>query len=81
MILAKKDRKKIVSRLMEFFIIGLVMGITEDMLAIHFATNEPITVKTLYVATAVAVPFAIISEIVVDMKIFRKFIYKKNEHK
>jgi len=73
MALTKKERKKITSRLIEFFAIGLVMGITEDMLAIYLATNEPITIKTFYVATAVAVPFAIISELVVDMKLFRKF--------
>lgn len=52
------------------------MGITEDLLAIHFATDAKITIHTVKVAFFVALPFAIISEILVDMKILRKAWHK-----
>ncbi len=72
----KKNRRTVVSHLIEFFFVGLVMGITEDMLAIYFATDEPISMETFWVAAAVAIPFAIISEIIVDMKILRKMFLR-----
>jgi len=73
----KKTKRKITSHLIEFFIVGLVMGISEDMIAIKLATNEPFTLETFKIAALVAIPFAFVSEILVDMKIFRK-ILKKN---
>jgi len=66
------DKKTIVSHLCEFFVVGLVMGITEDLIAIYFATNAKITPHVFLVAFLVALPFAIISEVLVDLKIFRK---------
>jgi hypothetical protein len=68
------DKKKIIAHLIEFFLIGLVMGVVEDLLAIHFATDAKITFNTLKVAFVVALPFAIISELVVDLKIIRRFL-------
>ncbi len=70
----EKNKQTVMSHLLEFFFVGLVMGITEDMLAIYFATDEQISLETFWVAAAVAIPFAIISEIIVDMKILRKLI-------
>ena len=70
------DKKKIYAHLIEFFFIGLVMGIIEDLLAIHFATDAKITLETIKVAFIIALPFAVISEIVVDQKILRKAIRK-----
>ena len=45
---------------------GFMMGIAEDLLAIHFATDAVITTKVIWVAALVALPFAIISELLVD---------------
>jgi len=70
----EKNKQTVMSHLLEFFFVGLVMGITEDMLAIYFATDEQISLETFWVAAAIAIPFAIISEIIVDMKILRKLI-------
>lgn len=70
----EKNKQTVMSHLLEFFFVGLVMGITEDMLAIYFATDEQISLEIFWVAAAVAIPFAIISEIIVDMKILRKLI-------
>lgn len=70
------NKKIILSHLLEFFFIGLVMGIIEDMLAIYFATDAPITFHTFIVATLVAFPFAIISELVVDLKYYQRAFKK-----
>ena len=75
--MGEEDKKRVISRLIEFFFIGLVMGVVEDILAIHFATDAQITFQTFKVAFFVALPFAIISEFIVDLKLFRK-IFRKN---
>ena len=53
-------------RVLEFFIIGVVMGIVEDIIAVTISTGASITWKVILVVTLVAIPFAIISELVVD---------------
>lgn len=63
-------------RLTEFFVMGLVLGIIEDLLAIRFATDSPITWRTVGVVFIAALPFAIISELIVDSKRFNKFMSK-----
>lgn len=60
------EKRKVALRLIEFFFVGLVMGVIEDILAIHFATSSEITFETLKVAAIVAFPFAIFSELIVD---------------
>lgn len=61
-------------RLLEFFLIGLALGIVEDVLAILFATDAEIDLRVIVIAAAVALPFAIISEIVVDQRWFPAFV-------
>lgn len=56
---------------------GLVAGVTEDIIAIKLATDAEITFQTLKVAFLVAVPFAIFSELIVDAKIIRRWVKKK----
>jgi len=60
---------------LEFFFVGFVMGIAEDLIAIHFATDAVITMDVIIVAALVALPFAIFSELIVDWKHI-KFVYK-----
>lgn len=71
-----KNHKK-VTRLIEFFLIGLLLGIIEDIIAIKFATGEPITLKVVIIAALVALPFAIVSELIVDKPKFWEKIIKK----
>lgn len=68
----KVDKKKALSHLVEFFIVGLVMGVVEDLLAIKFATEAQITFETFKIAFLVAFPFAVVSELVVDLDFFRR---------
>lgn len=71
-----KKHKKVI-RFIEFFIVGLIMGVIEDLLAIKFATGEPITGKIVFIAALVALPFAIFSELIVDTPKFWKKLSKK----
>jgi hypothetical protein len=65
-------------RLIEFFIIGVIFGIVEDLLAITIATGGKFEWKYVWVATIVAIPFAFISEIIVDHPDFwKKFLPKR----
>jgi len=58
--------KKRLIRFTEFFIVGLMMGISEDLMAIYFATGETITIHIVVIASVVSLPFAFFSEMVVD---------------
>ena len=71
------DKKRIISHLIEFFIVGLILGVTEDIIAIKLATDTPITTETIKVAFWVALPFAIVSELLIDVKFFRKLFRKR----
>ncbi len=65
-----RNRTKI--RLVEFFIIGLLFGIVEDVLAITLATGGHFEWKYIWIAAIVALPFAVISELIVDHPDFWK---------
>lgn len=68
-------------RLVEFLIIGVLMGVLEDLLAIAFATNAEIKPHVILVVFLVALPFAFISEVIVDHPRFWEKIWplKKEE--
>lgn len=53
------------TRFWKFLIIGVLIGLAEDLLAIHFATDARITADVVFIVLLVAVPFAFISEFVV----------------
>jgi len=57
---------------LEFFIFGVLMGLAEDLIAIFVSTGEPITMTVVAIATLVAVPFAVFSELIVDRLDFMK---------
>ena len=56
----------------EFFVFGVLMGVTEDLIAVLIATGEPITMRVVMIATLVALPFAAFSELIVDRMDFSK---------
>lgn len=65
-------------RLLEFFAVGVLVGLAEDLLAIFFATDAEITWHVVLVVLLVAVPFAFVSEFVVDHPRFWKVLLPKN---
>ena len=52
----------------EFLIFGIVMGVTEDLLAIVLATDAIITWDILWIVVGVTIPFAVLGELIVDRK-------------
>jgi len=67
----------------EFLIFGILLGITEDMVAIKLATEEPITWRVIGIVILIAIPFAIIGELVFDRidfaQIFKNLFEKENK--
>ena len=51
---------------LEFLIFGIIMGVTEDIIAVSLTTGEPITLRTILVISLVAIPFAAVGELIVD---------------
>lgn len=74
--------KKGTIRFIEFALIGVIMGTVEDSIAVYFVTGEKVTFETLWIIFLVALPFAFISEYVVDHpKFWEKLkILKKEEN-
>jgi len=50
----------------EFLIVGVLIGITEDLIAIKFATGAPITFKIIGMVILIAIPFAVLGEVIFD---------------
>lgn len=51
---------------LEFLIFGVVMGVIEDLIAVWLVTGDPITWKVVGIVVLVAIPFAVIGEVIVD---------------
>ncbi len=62
-----------IKRLLEFFVIGVVFGVTEDILAVLIATDAELSFEIVGVVVLIAIPFAIISELIVDHPKFLHF--------
>ncbi len=60
-------------RLLEFFVIGLVFGVTEDVLAVALTTEAEVTPEMIGLIVLIALPFAVISELIVDHPQFGHF--------
>ena len=58
-------RKKTL-RVIEFLIIGVLFGLIEDIIAIRVVSDVMIDFRVLMTILAVAIPFAIVSELIVD---------------
>lgn len=66
-------------RIIEFLIIGVLLGVIEDIIAILLATNSSFSWRIVFIAFFVALPFAFFSELVVDHPKFWDF-FKKAEN-
>lgn len=68
----------------ELLIFGIVLGITEDLIAVKIVTGEPITMRVIGIIILIAIPFAFIGEIMVDridfVQIFQKLFKRKNNN-
>lgn len=64
-------RKQRLERFIEFLVIGVALGVIEDMIAIMLITGESFDLRMLGIVIMVAVPFAAFSELVVDNEDYR----------
>lgn len=77
-----KRRHKISSKirrkelLFELLIFGVLVGVTEDLIAVKVVTGEPITWEVVGIVILIAIPFAIFGEVIVDRIDFVSF-YRK----
>jgi len=68
-------KRKHIARFLEFLVIGILMGVTEDLLAIWLTTDEPFTLEMVVIVVLVAIPFAALAELVIDREDIRPFQY------
>ena len=53
-------------RIIEFLIIGVFFGLIEDLIAVEAVSEVMITPRVILIILGIAIPFAIVSELVVD---------------
>jgi len=57
-------------RFLEFLVVGVVMGIVEDLIAVKLTTNATIDLRIIWIVILVALPFAAFSELIIDRRDF-----------
>ena len=65
----------------ELLVFGIIIGTAEDLIAIKIATGEPITLKIVGIVILIAIPFAVLGEVVFDRIDFAEFLRKIFERK
>ena len=65
---------------LEFLIFGIIVGGTEDLIAVEVVADVPITWHVIGIIVLIAIPFALLGEVLVDridfIEIFRKYFRK-----
>ena len=69
----------------EFLIFGILVGVIEDIIAVKIVADVAITWGTVGVIVLIAIPFAVLGEVVVDridfIELFRKIATRKHNEK
>lgn len=73
-------KRKHLNRILEFFVVGVFMGVLEDLIAVKLSTGISIDFRIIGIITLVAIPFAIFSELIVDRKDFEFLKRKKKKN-
>lgn len=60
----------------EFLLFGIVVGVTEDLLAVYLTTGQTITWGMIVIVILIAIPFAFFGEIIADHVDFIK-VYER----
>ncbi|MDZ7726053.1 MAG: hypothetical protein U5L75_00530 [Candidatus Campbellbacteria bacterium] len=75
-------RTKRIEVALEFLVFGIVIGIVEDLIAVKLTTGESITWNMVGIIVLIAIPFAILGEIIadnIDMEKYIKRFMNKNK--
>ncbi len=76
------SKRRLFVRFLEFFVIGVVFGLGEDLLAIKITTGASINAKMVWLTLLIALPFAVFTELIVDHPDFwKKLIPSKGNDK
>jgi uncharacterized membrane protein YgaE (UPF0421/DUF939 family) len=59
-------RRRRLERFTEFLLVGVALGVIEDMIAVMLVTGEGFSFEMLGIIVMVTVPFAAFSELIVD---------------
>ena len=59
-------KKRRLERFTEFLLVGVFLGVVEDMIAVMLVTGESFSLEMLGIVIMVTVPFAAFSELIVD---------------
>ena len=66
---------------LEFLIFGIIVGVTEDLIAVEVVADVPITWHVIGIIVLIAIPFAFLGEVLVDrinfVEILKKIFKKK----
>ena len=75
-----KTKWKRLEVFLEFLIFGIIVGVVEDLIAVELVADVPITWHVVGIIVLIAIPFALLGEVLVDridfVEILRK-IFKK----
>jgi len=68
---------------LEFLLFGIIVGVAEDLIAVKVVTDEPITWYVVGIIVMIAIPFALLGEVLVDridfVEIFKKHFNKNDK--
>ncbi|MBI2670187.1 MAG: hypothetical protein HYX20_03515 [Candidatus Yanofskybacteria bacterium] len=53
-------------RILEFIIFGLISNLADNLLSLHFLTDQIINPRVVLGAVVIVIPFAILEELIVD---------------
>lgn len=53
-------------RILEFIVAGLILDLVENIISIKLTTGASITGKVFWIALTVVVPFAVVTELIID---------------
>ena len=60
--------RKQVKIFLSFLLFGVLLGLVENLLAIHFATDHALSLRVVGISVLVVIPFAALGELIVDRK-------------
>lgn len=66
-------------RVIEFLVIGVLFGLIEDIIAVKTVSDAMVDVNVVGTILLIAIPFAIISELIVDHPRFWEFLRIRHE--
>lgn len=53
-------------RILEFVVAGIILDLTENIISIKLTTDAELSLKVFLVALVVVIPFAVLTELVID---------------